>query len=165
MPGFQVTPEGNEAWNSTYGGEEADTARSIIRTGDGNLLVAGTLTLVTNRTRLDTDAWVVKIDPSGSEIWNRTYGGPDVNASANAVIGADDGGYIFVGSIAPWGEERSGAWVVRLNESGDKVWRGRGWKHTANTVTRFPWRFCLCRQDRTSGLAGRRLGGQAECIR
>ena len=24
----RLTPEGNEAWNSTYGGEEADTARS-----------------------------------------------------------------------------------------------------------------------------------------
>ena len=137
----RLTPEGNEAWNSTYGGEEADTARSIIQTGDGNLLVAGTLTLVTNRTRLDTDAWVVKIDPSGSEIWNRTYGGPDVNASANAVIGTDDGGYVFVGSIAPWGEERSGAWVVRLNESGDEVWNrtfGGAGNSTANAVTRLP---------------------------
>ena len=137
----RLTPEGNEEWNITYGGEEADTARSVIETGDGNLLIAGNLTFATNETRLDTDAWIVKIDPSGNEIWNRTYGGPDVNASANAVIATDDGGYIFVGSIAPWGGNESDAWVGRLNESGDKVWErrwGGAGNDTANAVTRIP---------------------------
>ena len=163
----RLTPEGNEAWNSTYGGEEADTARSIIRTGDGNLLVAGTLTLVTNRTRLDTDAWVVKIDPSGSEIWNRTYGGPDVNASANAVIGADDGG-IFVGSIAPW-ERRVrglGGQAERIRRRGleQDVRRGRK-QHSKRRHTASQRGFRLCRQHRHfGGGEDGRLGGQAECI-
>ena len=138
---IRLTPEGAEEWNRTYGGEETDTARSIIRTGDGNLLFAGNLTLVTNVTRLDTDAWIVKIDPSGGEIWNRTYGGPDVNASANAVTRIDDGGYVFVGSTTAWGGNESDAWVVRLNESGDEVWEktfGGAGNDTANAVTWLP---------------------------
>ncbi|HOI14083.1 MAG TPA: hypothetical protein PLG75_09500, partial [Methanoculleus sp.] len=53
----RLTPEGIEEWNRTYGGEEDDTARSIILTDDGGLLFAGNLTLVTNGTRADTDAW------------------------------------------------------------------------------------------------------------
>ncbi len=137
---IRLTPEGTEEWNRTYGGEETDTARSIIRTGDGNLLFAGNLTLVTNGTRPDTDAWIVKIEPSGGEVWNRTYGGPDVNASANAVTGTDDGGYLFVGSIAPRGGNESAAWAVRLNETGDEVWSRTfgGANDTANAVTRLP---------------------------
>ena len=138
---IRLTPEGTEEWNRTYGGEETDTARSIVRTDDGNLLFAGNLTLVTNGTRLDTDAWIVKIDASGSEVWNRTYGGPDVNASANAVTGTDDGGYLFVGSIVPWGGNESAAWAVRLNESGMEVWNrtfGGAGNETANAVTRLP---------------------------
>ena len=137
----RLTPEGDEVWNQTYGMGGADTARSITRTGDGNLLVAGIFTFIIDETGTDTDAWVAEIDPSGSEIWNRTYGGPDVNASANAVIEADDGGYIFVGSIAPRGEEVSWAWVVRLTESGDEVWNrtfGGAGCSTANAVTRLP---------------------------
>ncbi|NLZ30703.1 MAG: hypothetical protein GX885_08195, partial [Methanomicrobiales archaeon] len=137
----RLTPEGDEVWNRTYGGSEADTARSIIRTGDGNLLVAGNLTFVTDGARLDTDAWLIKIDPSGAEVWNRTYGGPDVNASASAVIEIDDDGYLFVGSIVPWGEAGSDAWVVRLNESGGTVWErrlGGDRADTANAVTRLP---------------------------
>ncbi|MCM2466369.1 MSCRAMM family adhesin SdrC [Methanoculleus oceani] len=138
---IRLTPEGTEEWNRTYGGEEADTARSIVQTDDGNLLFAGNLTLVTNGTRLDTDAWIVKIDPSGSEAWNRTYGGPGVNASANAVTGTDDGGYLFVGSIVPWGGNEAAAWAVRLNESGMEVWNrtfGGAGNETANAVTRLP---------------------------
>ena len=137
----RLTPEGIEEWNRTYGGEESDTARSIIRTDDGSLLFAGNLTLVTNGTQADTDAWIVKIDPSGGEIWNRTYGGPDVNASANAVVGTDDGGYVFVGTTAPRGVNESGAWVVRLNESGTEVWNrtfGGAGSTMANAVTRLP---------------------------
>ena len=137
---IRLTSEGIEEWNRTYGGEEADTARSIIQTDDGNLLFAGNLTLVTNETQADTDAWIVKIDLSGSEVWNRTYGGPDVNASANAVTGTDDGGYLFVGSITPRGGNESAAWAVRLNESGAEVWNRTfgGANDTADAVSRLP---------------------------
>jgi hypothetical protein len=137
----RLTPEGTEEWNRTYGGEESDTARSIIRTDDGSLLFAGNLTLVTNGTQADTDAWIVKIDSSGGEVWNRTYGGPDVNASANAVIGTDDGGYVFAGTTAPREVNESAAWVVRLNETGTEVWNrtfGGAGNNRANAVTRVP---------------------------
>ncbi|WP_292729032.1 SdrD B-like domain-containing protein [Methanoculleus sp.] len=137
---IRLTSEGTEEWNRTYGGGEADTARSIIQTDDGNLLFAGNLTLVTNETQADTDAWIMKIDPSGSEVWNRTYGGPDVNASAHAVTGTDDGGYLFVGSITPRGGNESAAWAVRLNESGAEVWNRTfgGVNNTADAVARLP---------------------------
>ena len=137
----RLTPEGDEVWNRTYGREGDDLARSIIQTDDGNLLVAGTFTFITDETGTDTDAWVAEIDPAGSEIWNRTYGGPDVNASANAVIETDDGDYIFVGSIAPREEEVSWAWVVRLTPEGDEVWDrtfGGDGCSTANAATRLP---------------------------
>jgi len=137
----RLAPDGTEEWNRTYGGKEADIARSLIRTDDGNLLFAGNLTLVTNGTRADTDAWIMKTDPAGGEIWNRTYGGPDVNASANAVTGTDDGGYLFAGSIAPRGENESAAWVVRLNETGEEVWNrtfGEAGNNQADAVTRLP---------------------------
>ncbi|WP_332448713.1 SdrD B-like domain-containing protein [Methanoculleus sp.] len=137
----RLAPDGTEEWNKTYGGKESDVARSLILTDDGNLLFAGNLTLVTNGTRADTDAWIVKTDPAGGEIWNRTYGGPDVNASANAVTGTDDGGYVFAGTTASWGENESAAWVVRLNGTGEEVWSrtfGETGNNRANAVTRLP---------------------------
>ncbi|NLA39019.1 MAG: hypothetical protein GX882_06515, partial [Methanomicrobiales archaeon] len=137
----RLTPEGDEVWNNTYGAEEAGTARAIIPTDDGSILIAGTLTFVTDGVRPDTDAWIAKIDPSGREIWNRTYGGPDVNTSANAVIGIDDGGYILFGSITPRGEAMSRALVIRLDESGEEVWNrtfGDAENSTANAAAQLP---------------------------
>ena len=136
---IRLTAEGSLEWNRTYGGKEADTARSVVRTDDGGLLFAGNLTYVTNGTQADTDAWLVKIDPSGAEAWNRTYGGPDVNASANAVIPAGDGGFLFVGSTAALGGSESDAWAVRVNETGGEVWRrvlGGAGNDTMNAAAR-----------------------------
>ena len=137
----RLSPEGTDEWNRTYGGEEDEIARSIIRTDDGSLLLAGNLNYVTNGTRPDTDAWLVKINSSGDEIWNRTYGGPDVNASANAVTVTGDGGYLFVGSTTAWGGNESDAWAVRVNETGEEVWSrvlGGAGSDTANAVVRLP---------------------------
>ncbi len=137
----RLAPDGGEEWNRTYGGEEADAARSISRTGGGNLLFAGNLTFVTNGTEADTDAWLMEIDPSGGEVWNRTYGGVDDNATANAVIEAEDGGYVVVGSIAPREGNGSSAWVVRVNATGGEVWNrtfGGAGENAANAVTRLP---------------------------
>ena len=53
---IRLTAEGSLEWNRTYGGKEADTARSVVRTDDGGLLFAGNLTYVTNGTQADTDA-------------------------------------------------------------------------------------------------------------
>ncbi|MFA7198643.1 MAG: SdrD B-like domain-containing protein [Methanoculleus sp.] len=138
---IRLAPDGTEEWNRTYGGKESDVARSLIRTDDGNLLFAGNLTFVTNGTRADTDAWIMKTDPSGGEIWNQTYGGPDANASTNAVTGTDDGGYVFAGTITPRGGNESTAWVVRLNGTGEEVWNrtfGETGKNRADAVTRLP---------------------------
>jgi hypothetical protein len=137
----RLAPDGSEEWNRTYGGEEADAAHSIIRTGGGNLLFAGNLTFVTNGTEADTDAWLMEIDPSGEEVWNRTYGGADDNATATAVIEAEGGGYVVVGSIAPREGNGSSAWVARVNETGDEAWNrtfGGAGENAANAVTRLP---------------------------
>ena len=138
---IRLAPDGGEEWNRTYGGKEGDAAHAIIRTGSGNLLLAGNVTLVMNERVADTDAWLAEIDPSGGEVWNRTYGGPEDNATAAAVVEAEDGGYVFVGSIAPREGNESSAWVVRVNETGDEVWNrtfGGAGENAANAVTRIP---------------------------
>ena len=118
-----LTETGDEVWNRTFGGPENDTARALINTTDGNYLFAGSLTYVTNATRKDTDAWVVKLDPAGGIIWNRTFGGPEVNASAYAAAETRDGGYVVVGTVAPWGSPATDILVIKLNATGIEEWR------------------------------------------
>jgi len=118
-----LTGTGDERWNRTFGAGEADTARALINTTDGNYLFAGSLTYVTEGTRKDTDAWVVKFDPRGEIAWNRTFGGADVNASAYAAAETRDGGYVVAGTVASWGSPDTDILVIKLNTTGGEEWR------------------------------------------
>lgn len=118
-----LTRTGDERWNRTFGGGEADTARALISTTDGNYLFVGSLTYVTRGTRKDTDVWVVKFDPEGEIVWNRTFGGAEVNASAYAAAETRDGGYVVAGTVAPWGSPATDILVLKLNASGGEEWR------------------------------------------
>lgn len=133
-----LTASGDERWNRTYGGPEKDTARALINTSDGNLLLAGTITYVTEGNRKDTDAWVMKLTPQGEIIWNETFGGPDVNISTFAAAGTSDGGYIIAGETALWGEPDTDALVIKINGSGYEEWTRTfgepGWNDSAYAV-------------------------------
>ena len=57
-------------WSKTYGGVDPDYARSCQQTSDGGYIVAGyTKTYGAG----DWDAWLIKTDNEGNELWNKTY--------------------------------------------------------------------------------------------
>ncbi len=117
-----LSRSGDERWNRTYGDLGTDTARSVINTSDGNYLFVGAFTYVTGIDRRDTDILAVKFSPTGDIIWNETFGGPDINATAYAVAETADGGYIIVGETAFWGEPDTDALAIKLNRSGSEEW-------------------------------------------
>ncbi len=137
-----ITTEGNETWNQTYGRGENDTARAIIPALNATSLFAGTYTFITDNTRRDTDAWAVAINGSGGEIWNTTYGGKEVNATARSVANASDGGYLLAGTLEPYETGSTDALVVKVNETGGEVWNRTYGEpeanETANAIVAMP---------------------------
>lgn len=82
-----------------FGGEFIDLPSSIIATYDGNFLISGhsrstSGALSNNKGQLDF--WVIKVDPSGNTIWEKTYGGTDEDYSVKA-IQLRDGNYMLLG--------------------------------------------------------------------
>ncbi len=67
----KVDENGNEQWNKTFGGTQLDGANCIAWTRDAGYLICGT----TQSYGVNGDAWVVKTDYNGNELWNQTYGG------------------------------------------------------------------------------------------
>ncbi|RJP82180.1 MAG: hypothetical protein C4524_01185, partial [Candidatus Zixiibacteriota bacterium] len=63
---------GNQLWAHTYGSTGTDWFLDALPTTDGNYLLVGYTQTAGANTH---DAWVVKMDPAGNEIWSRTYGG------------------------------------------------------------------------------------------
>lgn len=67
---FKIDKEGNIIWNKIFGGDESDWATCIEK--DGKEILIGGYT--SSYTSISWDAWLIKLDSQGNEIWNRTYG-------------------------------------------------------------------------------------------
>ncbi|HZW63320.1 MAG TPA: T9SS C-terminal target domain-containing protein, partial [Flavobacteriaceae bacterium] len=88
------------AWQKTYGGTGFDSVYDLVACSDGNFLlvgrsgssVSGNCTETTNGL---TDYWVLKVDGSGNIIWQKKYGGNELDNLYTA-IEAPDGGYLLL---------------------------------------------------------------------
>lgn len=98
---LKLTSDGTQQWVNTYGGSNSDWAMDVIQDSQGNFVITGY-----NRSddeqfqslnRGENDIFLIKISPSGSLIWTRTYGGADEDYGY-ALIEGPNGGYLIAGS-------------------------------------------------------------------
>lgn len=82
-------------WTSVIGGPGIDTAQHIYESGDGGYLLVGNTTPV-NGTE---DAFLVKIDANGTQLWQKTFGG--VGNDDFTIIDKATGGFILTGTPRP----------------------------------------------------------------
>jgi hypothetical protein len=112
---------GNKLWHKKfgeYGIDQHDGGRSVLQTPDEGFLVAGaTKTFGAG----NLDAWVIRTDAFGNELWNRTYGGAE-NDTAWDIKATNDGGYIIVGNLQLYKNGPRNAWLVKINSSGFEQW-------------------------------------------
>lgn len=78
---------GNLLWNKTWGGSEGDMAYSIAVAGS-NVYVAG---YTSSYGTGNSDAFVLKCDLNGNELWNKTWGNPSGSdyGRSIAVVGSN----------------------------------------------------------------------------
>jgi hypothetical protein len=100
--------EGNCVWNKTYGGAGIDYAYALLQTAEGGYALAGEIGVGSGY----SNVWLVKTDPDGNQIWNRTYGG---GGHAHALIRTSDGGYAIAGSDG-------NMYLVKTDSNGNLVW-------------------------------------------
>ncbi|MBD3285852.1 T9SS type A sorting domain-containing protein [candidate division WOR-3 bacterium] len=110
---------GNLDWEQTYGSEFADGFFNVLETSDGHYLVSGW----TSITPFNTDSWLVKVDALGNVVWEKTYGGGDIDSTIG-MVPTHDGNYLAVGySVSYATEGYADAWVLKFDpETGDTLW-------------------------------------------
>ena len=79
---------GNKRWDRIFGGAGYDVAQSVQQTTDGGYIIAGCIDGYP-----EPRGAVVKIDSSGNEMWNGTFG----SECTKSVQQTKDGGYIIAG--------------------------------------------------------------------
>jgi hypothetical protein len=127
----KVDLSANLIWEKCYGGVNIDIGNSVCSTDDGNFLIAGStesqFPYILNNHGL-SDFLLIKIDPKGNEIWQKTYGGSG-NESCKSIKKCSNGDYILIGNSTSidgdlsnnYGEQD--VWMLKIDNEGLVQWQ------------------------------------------
>jgi hypothetical protein len=87
---------GTMQWSQAYGGTEQDHASALVQASDGGYALVGRGCSFEGGTG---NAWLVKTDQFGNQLWNQTWGG-STDDGAFALVQASDGGYTLAGATS-----------------------------------------------------------------
>jgi outer membrane protein assembly factor BamB len=114
----RTDPDGNEVWSMTYGGDEWDLAHDVIALDDGGFLLAGH---TSSFGAGGTDAYVVRTDADGNEVWSQTYG-TEYNEYIFAARELPDRGFVLAGTTFSDSTADFAALLIRIDSDGTEVW-------------------------------------------
>ncbi|PSR53949.1 hypothetical protein AHMF7605_10680 [Adhaeribacter arboris] len=141
----KIDANGQKSWDKTFGGGGGDGLGNIVPTSDGNYLLGGDSYSVSNGDKTapnkgHTDYWLIKINPNGNKIWDKTFGGNCYDYFSN-LVATPDGGFFLGGSSSSeisgdksetnrgsyYKECESGLgqtdyWIIKLDANANKVW-------------------------------------------
>lgn len=134
----KLNDTGRISWQKTFGGSDLDFAMSIQQVKDSGYIIAGATYSddgdMTKNYDNTSDAWIAKIDVSGSLSWQKSLGGTQGDIFYSA-IQTTDGGYIATGSTFSTDNDVSGlhvdttgtlnedVWVVKVDSAGKFIWQ------------------------------------------
>ena len=103
--------------NRIYGTNE-DSILSVQQTSDGGYILGGE---TGSYGAGSYDAWLIKTDANGNQLWNMTFGGTDVD-KAKSVQQTSDGGYILTGETSTLSNWDTDTWFIKTDSNGEKLW-------------------------------------------
>ena len=128
---LHLDANGNIIWQKTYGGSAGDIAYSIADAGDGGFLIAGQSFSANGQvtgSHGGGDYWIIKIDGSGNLVWQKDYGGSNLD-QALSIFKTEDGGCLVTGLE----DSNNGDvtrnhgfydfWILKLKSNGNLQWQ------------------------------------------
>jgi hypothetical protein len=124
-------------WQKSFGTPSTEYPMDVQQTRDGGFIVGGWSPYFpipggnkTSPSYGSHDFWIVRTDPAGTKLWDRSYGGNDQD-TLETLHQTSDGGFILGGTTwyASSGGNKTSTnygssdfWVVRTDASGYKLW-------------------------------------------
>jgi hypothetical protein len=135
---------GNFLWSRNYGGQESDVGKRVLYNSDLGFYVAGYSNSY-NSTG-DFDAYLLKTDVNGNDLWQKTYGDSDSWERINDAVMTLDSGIIMVGETVDMSTDNSDIYIVHTNKDGDTLWTrtiGGIGKDIANSIIKLDNNFLI----------------------
>ena len=105
-------------WARSFGGQNADFAWTAQQDTDNGYIIGG---WTESFGAGAADLLLVKLDASGSVVWQKTYGG-NANEAADLILTTADG-YVVVGYTGSFGAGGLDVWFLKLDKAGSVVWQ------------------------------------------
>ena len=148
--GIKLNAAGDKEWRRYFGGTDNDRSYDAIQTEDNGFLMIGSSESndfdITNSNG-SYDFWVVKVNAEGTKVWEKSYGGSEIDVGY-AIATTGNGRYIIIGDSRSDDGDISEAkgnadlWMIQIDGNGNLIWEkslggtefdtGRGIQKTQN---------------------------------
>lgn len=127
---IKINALGEKQWSKFFGGSFTDTSFGVVQVENNNYVIIGSSDSndVDISSNIGTyDFWIIKISESGSLIWEKSFGGTEID-EARAITEASDGNYVIVGDTRSNDfdvSKNNGAadvWIIKISPDGSLIW-------------------------------------------
>ncbi|WP_245710079.1 hypothetical protein [Winogradskyella thalassocola] len=127
---LKLDTSGAMEWSQYFGGNFTDTPHDVIQTEDNGFIIVGSSD--SNDTDISSnigtyDFWVVKIAATGNLVWEKSYGGTQID-EARAIAATNDGNYLIAGDTRSndidiaYNNGAADLWLIKISPEGNLLW-------------------------------------------
>lgn len=127
----RLSADGSLLWIKLLGGSGSEAFHAVIQAPDGNFIALGLTDSQDGDVTFNHggwDFWMVKVDTAGEMMWQKTFGGSNLDAGYD-LINTADGGLLLTGQARSNDGDASGyqgewdAWLIKTDAYGNIQWQ------------------------------------------
>ena len=126
---IKLDSNGTLQWRNYFGGSNTDTCYDAVEINDGYILVGSSDSndVDVSENKGAYDFWMIKIDFDGQLLWEKSFGGTEIE-TAYQLLKANDGNLIILGESRSNDQDISvqnggaDAWIVKVDLNGNILW-------------------------------------------
>ncbi len=114
---IRTDASGNHLWDVTYGGTGSESGSGLVECAGGGFAIIG----YTGPSFSGRDFWLLRTDTSGTLLWDKTFGGSEIDVGSD-IAECAGGGFVLSGTTKSFGNGDYDIWVVRTDGLGEGLW-------------------------------------------
>jgi hypothetical protein len=127
---IKINSVGILQWSRYFGGTFTDTSYALSETQTGNFIIVGSSDsddIDINNNKGTYDFWVLKISSSGELIWEKSFGGSEIDEARDITI-TENGDFLIVGDSRSvdtdvlYNNGAADIWIIKINSDGELIW-------------------------------------------
>jgi len=118
---IKTNSTGDEQWKRVYNGNWHDRCYDVNQTLDGGYILTGRTKSYGYGNSFNDDLWIIKVNSTGHEQWNKTFGGFSSDEEGRSVQETFDNNYIIIGNRHPHVNSND-LWLIKINSTGHELW-------------------------------------------